>query len=68
MSTRITLFQSSIKEYSLYQETLHAPIHREGFRVFYPVHLEVCLRDMDLNIELPDDLSIKLTKAVLGGL
>jgi hypothetical protein len=68
MSTRITLFQSSTEESSLYQETLHEPIHREGFRVFYPVHLEVCRHDIDLNIELPDDLSIKLTKAVLGGL
>lgn len=61
MSTRRTLWFSDKQECSLYEETLEAPL--EINPLIYPVHFESTSGSLDINVRLPDDLSIQLVKA-----
>lgn len=61
MSTRRTLWWSEQREYSLYEETLEGPILNRPLT--YPVHLEVATSGFDIDLRLPDDLSVKLVEA-----
>jgi hypothetical protein len=63
MSTKSTLWYSKNKEYHIYEETLESPILREDWKAYYPVHLQVTNDSMEIDIKLPDDLSIQLAKA-----